>query len=391
MVLHDKDLVDELRNAFDKAKFRMWIAVPFIGNWKDVEQIIGSNWLTQNKIDMRLITDIKNEYFIDSETFDVFRKRTKIKSLEGLHAKVYVADDFMLITSANLTGAAFSKRYEIGYKLNADNKILKIFKEWWDVAETINPTWRPSKKEVTNEHEPEDSNTSRLKRRFKLPEISNKGSGFKEYALVVNDYFDFAELYEKHVGRIIPKLPLYQETDAFFNYLFHEHPNTPSNEYSRKASRKLNKKQFESELKDYSLQFREWMRRYPQSEDYRLSNIKTIKTLLTKEHLNKLTLNDVDQVVGCFHCMKSMPINKFRFLNKDNNNIKMIKQQWKNLLFNDTIGLDERMTTCHQNLKYFNKSSMREIVGWYYPEQYPLVTSNSNSGMKFFGYDIKTY
>ncbi|HEY5125524.1 MAG TPA: phospholipase D-like domain-containing protein [Ignavibacteria bacterium] len=391
MILHNEDLARELRNVFDTAKHRIWIAVPFIGSWNYVERIIGNNWITQKNIDVRLIIDIRNENFIWLDTFDIFRQCAGIKTLAGLHAKVYIIDDFMLLTSANLTGAAFSKRYEIGIKLMNDKSILKIFGEWWDKAEEIENSWMPTKKYVGGNHEPEDSDTSRLKKLWDLPKISRQQNGFTEYALIVNAYNNFVKLYEKHAERLIPKLPVYQEIDGFFNYLYHEHPETPSNEYMDKPFRIITEKERIKELSKYFKQFKKWLERNPVFEDYRYNFIKTIHEKLSKSNIRTLTKQDITEVVDCLHCMRSMAINKHKFLNPLNNDIEVIKKEWESLLHNNTIGLEERMETCNRNLRSFGKSSIRELIGWFNPDKYPIVNRNSNSGMKFFGYDIKTY
>ena len=41
-------------------------------------------------------------------TLQQFFRRGEVKTLRGLHGKLYIADDFVLATSANLTGIAFS-------------------------------------------------------------------------------------------------------------------------------------------------------------------------------------------------------------------------------------------------------------------------------------------
>ena len=74
-----------------------------------------------------------------------------------------------------------------------------------------------------------------------------------------------------------------------------------------------------------------------------------------------------------------------------NNDLNVIIKEWENLLHNNAKGLDERMETCNKNLRFFGKSSIRELIGWFYPEEYPIVNRNSNSDMNFFGYDIKIY
>jgi hypothetical protein len=391
MILHNQDLVTELRSAFNAATQRIWIAVPFIGSWNNVERIIGSNWITPKNIDVRLITDIRNENFIWLDTLDIFRQCAEIKTLAGLHAKVYIVDDFMLLTSANLTGAAFSKRFEIGIKLKNDKSIIDIYNEWWDEALSLDEDWIPSKKDYRTNKEPEDSDTSRLKKRWNLPKKSNSQSGFTEYALIVKAYNDFTNLYESKTKRLFTKLPVHQEVDGFFNYLFHEHPEKPSNEYMKKPYRALTEKERVKELNKYYVQYKKWLENNPTFEDYRISSIKTIQSKLSKTHIKNLTRDDLPKILNCLHCMNSMAINKFMFLNPKNNDLKTIRQEWENLLHNSNMGLDERMGICNSNLRSFGKSAIRELIGWYNPEKYPLVNRNSNSGMKFFGYDIKTY
>ncbi len=62
-MLIGNELVNQLRNLCDKIENRLWIISPFIGSWKGVEKIIGTKWMTDTKIDVRLLTDIANEGF----------------------------------------------------------------------------------------------------------------------------------------------------------------------------------------------------------------------------------------------------------------------------------------------------------------------------------------
>ncbi|MBS4012823.1 MAG: hypothetical protein KGZ97_03545, partial [Bacteroidetes bacterium] len=70
--------------------------------------------------------------------------------------------------------------------------------------------------------------------------------------------------------------------------------------------------------------------------------------------------------------------------------IETIKDSF-NILLHDSSPIEERMEKCNENLKFFGKSSIRELVSWYYPDKYPIMNRNSNCGLKFFGYDIDTY
>ena len=72
-------------------------------------------FIEENDIDLRVITDIETG-FIRHDTFDDFIENhpNSIRTLKSLHTKIYIVDDWCLVSSANLTGTAFSKRYEIG-------------------------------------------------------------------------------------------------------------------------------------------------------------------------------------------------------------------------------------------------------------------------------------
>ena len=109
MIYTQSGLVTVLRRHCDAAKRRIWICTPFIGTQKDILRIIGGAW-KKYSIDFRVITDIENG-FIRQDTFDEFTSNhpDSIKSLKSLHAKVYIVDDWCLVSSANLTGTAFSK------------------------------------------------------------------------------------------------------------------------------------------------------------------------------------------------------------------------------------------------------------------------------------------
>ena len=52
--------------------------------------------------------------------------------------------------------------------------------------------------------------------------------------------------------------------------------------------------------------------------------------------------------------------------------------------------LAARMTECNR-IKGLGSSSMNEILGFAYPNKYPLINKNSNSGLRFFGYQIRAY
>jgi hypothetical protein len=138
-ILYGEGLVNELRRNSESINERLWIAVPYIGGLESVKRILGREWIDNSKLSVRLITDIDEGNNFSSETIDAFYKQGEIRNLPGLHAKIYITDNKCLITSANLTHTAFSKRHEIGIYLEGKlaQKSISIFEKWWKKSETV--------------------------------------------------------------------------------------------------------------------------------------------------------------------------------------------------------------------------------------------------------------
>ena len=79
------------------------------------------------------------------------------------------------------------------------------------------------------------------------------------------------------------------------------------------------------------------------------------------------------------------------FLNPENNTLDTIREAWKSLLHDSELPIEERMEACNQKLFRFGKSAIQELISFYEPDEYPVMNRNANSGMRFFGYEIKTY
>src|SRR4029077_14238557 len=100
-----------------------------------LSRILGTAWQVRTK-DVRLPTDVSAQGCQKSTALQF--GRGTVRSLQGLHAKLYVADGFVMASSANLTGTAFQKRHEIGVILSgADTKrAIQVFRHWWDLDAT---------------------------------------------------------------------------------------------------------------------------------------------------------------------------------------------------------------------------------------------------------------
>lgn len=386
-LLCGENLVGTLRVMCENVKNRIWIAVPFVGAWQGVEKILGRNWLENPNIDVRLLTDIKNQNYIDRETTRIFQKIGQIKSLKGLHAKIYILDNKAIITSANLSETAFARRYEVGVLKNDIVQLQGLFDEWWQKGKNVDSNWLPQKKKGIAEDEDSGAGLSVL---WKMPKVVRLSRLAKRYTQDLIYYRHFTKLYlQSTTKRVFPprKLPLFQEVDSFFNFLFHEHPKRPSYKYRNRKYRKITDSKRQNQVSRHVKSFKQWVS--VEDESYRVKRIKLVQEYLRPEAIKNLSLKKVEEILGCLHCMNSVPLNKAIFTNPRNNSLKKIRKNWTKLLHDSSLPVENRIDDCNRNLMNFGLSAIRELLSCYYPEEYPVMNNNSNSGMRLFGYDVK--
>ena len=378
-LLTEQEQIDILRNKCDSVKNRLWIASPYIGAIKDVLKIIGGKWQLPS-IDCRVLTDI-NSGFIRKDTFDDFiNNQVKIRTLDSLHAKIYIVDDWCLVTSANLTGTAFLCRYEMGIATDEINEIVNAYERWWKMGTPVLALINTPQKALLDY---QDGHS--FKKKFKAkPYVSGKQD---KYEAICEKYKSFAALYESITGRnqkmVADGYTLLQEVDYLFNFLYHDHPKTPS--HGQNQPRKLSDKQKEKAIKTY---FKEMCDYYTKdSQQWRLARTKLIRKNLGQKEIKKLGWKEVKDVASCLHCLNSYQINMVKFLNPQNNNLNDIKDCWYQLLHTGDID-STKIKYVTDRLKNFGLSSIYELIGWFYPDKYPLMNNNSHCGMKFFGYNI---
>ncbi len=398
-IVSEQALVNLLRKKCNQVRTRLWVASPYIGSFSAVRSILGSKWLSDPLIGVRLLTDVEELGRLSRETVEAFAKRGIVKQIRGLHAKIYVVDDEVLITSANLTGTAFSKRYEVGSFLTAPESkpFIDLFETWWGgIAQEVPFSWFEdfvqSKAQGESREEKEGTHLPTLWNLPQAPQIPKQGQApsFLDYYDFCSKYSDFANKYSA-VQRISPDMPLYFETDAFLDFLFH-HGTQPSFKYRRVSTeplrppRKLNGEQKLKEIREYAASFRQWVK---DGSDitWRQEASHLIRKTLKSTNLKNLQSDAIENVVRQLNCMNSLPLNRARFLNPQNNDIDSIRSAWFNLLYGNE-DLPTRMAQCKQALRYFGRSSIQELLGFYAPDKYPLRNSNSNAGLRFFGYDV---
>lgn len=378
-LLTEQKQIDVLRNHCENAKKRIWIASPYIGGLKDVQKIIGGKWRLPS-IDCRILTDVEFG-FIRRDTFDEFiNNQIEVRSLDSLHAKIYIIDDWCLVTSANLTGTAFLCRYEMGISSNDIKDVESTYERWWQMGTSVSClTTKPQKALLDYQ----DGHT--FKKKFKAqPYVTGKQD---KYDALCETYKSFANLYEQITGRnpqmVADGYSLLQEIDYLFNFLYHEHPKTPS--YGQKEPRNLTDIQRGNAIRKYYKDMCDYYSKDPQK--WRLDRTKLIQKILAKNSIMKMGWDEVKDVVYCLHCLQSYAINRTKFLNPRNNNLDDIKDCWYQLLHTGKVD-SSRIKYVTDRLSNFGLSSIYELIGWYNPDEYPLMNNRSHCGMRFFGYPI---
>ncbi len=384
-------LAFQLREMCQAAKRRLWIASPYVGSWQ-VRRILGRQWWDNGALDVRLLTD-KDEEQLNRETVLRFSQKGTVKTLRGLHGKVYIADDAVLLTSANLTITAFSRKHELGVILNGATARSAIaqFKDWWEIAKDVplDQVTNLPKQKFENGRE---NNRASLPTPSRLPPDPGDFGG-QGFVRLFGDYSDFlkhyrylAEIYSE-LPRVWPKTPLYLEIDGMLDYLYH-HGGTPSKPYTKLPPRELTDKQMFRQIRRWATEFQKWAKvQEYDNGTWRRYNSRRIRTLLAPSRISTLTKSQAREVAKSLNCMGDPRVLN-RFL--DNNRIAQIRKGWSTLIgaSKKDLPIDE-MSECAEMLYGFKRSSVQELLGWYAPAKFPLRNRNVNAGMRFLGFDTR--
>jgi len=130
--------------------------------------------------------------------------------------------------------------------------------------------------------------------------------------------------------RIWPEMPLYLETDAFLDYLFH-HEGQPSHEFTKMPPRELTSTQQASEIRRYALKFQAWAKTRNADRERHLSNARTIHRLLLPKRIKELGPSDILSVASRLNCMGDRRVLD-RFINHPRNSSANVRIAWSTLL-----------------------------------------------------------
>jgi hypothetical protein len=339
-----------------------------------------------------LLTD-PAEAQINRDTALRFAEKGSIKKLRGLHAKLFVVDDSVLLTSANLTVAAFSRRHEVGVMLTGEaaNSAINLFARWWKAAEEVT-------KEAVLALPRRQLSSAGEDGREDLPDpipLPNDPGNFggSQFISRFMDYPEFLDCYREMVAiyaslpRLWQDLPIYLETDAFMDYLYH-HDGKPSKPYLKLPPRKLNPLQQRSEVLKFARRFQASDRAGSDNRQWRSERQKRVQILLSPTNSSKLDRKGITEVARLLNCMGDARV-RDRFLKHPQNSIAIVRDAWSLLLHSNNRLPTGEMAACAEALYGFKRSGVQELLGWYKPNDFPLRNQNTNAGMRFLGYSVR--
>lgn len=122
------------------------------------------------------------------------------------------------------------------------------------------------------------------------------------------------------------------------------------------------------------------------SEYFRIERSLFIQDKLRPSNISKITMEDVKDILDCFHCLNSYPINRTKIPN--NNKLENIIKAWNSLLNTGSID-STKIESTKKAIHYFGNSCVSELIAWYMPDKYPMMNLNSESGMRFLVFKYK--
>ena len=314
-----------------------------------MRRLIGRNWWDNTQINVRLLTD-SQEDGLNGVTLRRLAQRGRVHDLRGLHAKLYIIDDSVLLTSANLTGAAFSKRYEAGIWLTGlqASEPIRLFETWWD-DERYARLAPDVLSQITRNRRPGmgmgEGGGLPLTNHCSLPEDPGDFGGhqlvglFGDYDAFLDDYKMLADEYAGAGPRIWPTVPVYFEIDGFLNYLFREHEQRPSKRFETYPPRTLTDARRRKEIRLFARKFHAAVQ--GDNGQWRAEHSRLVRRLLSRRNIRAITRSQISEVVIGLNCMNDGR-HRSGFLSRKNSTTT-IRAAWTELLYG-TQPITERMS-----------------------------------------------
>ena len=120
---------------------RLWISSPFISSEKIFYYIFQISKIKKHKPNFRLLTDLNNISINNYKILKLFLgNNCELRSLKKKKKKMYLMDDYSVVTSANMTYRGLYVNYETGVAgdiLDVD-RFEAMYNEIWELGTPVN-------------------------------------------------------------------------------------------------------------------------------------------------------------------------------------------------------------------------------------------------------------
>ena len=215
--------------------------------------------------------------------------------------------------------------------------------------------------------------------------------------MLLGDYDLFLTCYDKltadyfAVQRLWKHTPKRFELDGFLNYLYRNAATTPSKQYGKKKPRHLTTAERRAEVRRYAKQFgRDWDNDAIGDDDasWRSKCANRVRQLLDKNKRSGITRPQFKELLLQTNSMRSYRVNLAKAVNAQNHTLGDIRQMLQHLV-DERLPIQRRMADCSGWITGAGKSAIQELVGFRWPDRYPLRNTTANAGLRFFGFDVR--
>ena len=378
------DIVEYIREHSARITRRLWIASPFISSEKMFYYLFQISKIKKHKPEFKLLTDLSHVSINNYNILKFFIENGELRTLENLHSKIYIMENYPVITSANMTFRGFYVNYESAIAGdNGDiNRYEQMYNELWSCGAVVSLDMLDDAVK-NSDYVDNDDYSVNLKC---IRNVPKELTGTCSYETFLLEFKNLSDKYVKY-GRIWPNTPLKFEMDSFLNYLFHHSPNHSSqdfyywNETNPLASDNL--------LAECIYEYHEWIKSDScwDNENVRENYRKNALKLFSKDNINMVTLEEVSEFLKSninTYLTNSVRFNWAKKFIKQNDISKVISFISKII---DSSPKDIDNLVKRSPIAYMGESTLQELLGLI-RDDLPIRNENTNAGMRYLGYPV---
>jgi HKD family nuclease len=377
-----ESLENKLRELSQEAD-KIAVAVAF---YSDAE--IVKSWLAEGK-NIELIVSLQPpmNYYHLRDLLPI--QNVEIRFLgRDFHSKMFLfySSGSLFATvlgSSNFTDGGLRKNIETNVLLTDRKHLSEVethFAEVYAKSRHLQPTELKKYKKVYDKSVKPRAEIDKISDRFQRDVIDGRSS-----------YYDFwrtidrvRDLVERISEREYPGIPVYLTIDHFWHWVATVWDRSDVERLGRDAEYRDNR------IPVLFAEYCEWDKTTQNYTESIPKNSRTIANLLAEDKIDNLTKAGAKTVYRRTHSggMRSQWLKSHEAFVKDNS-IAKIRKSLKYLLYsNDDIDLRiHNLISNHEyKLSQFGPSTVQELIGWVFPEEYPIRNDKADRAIRLLGY-----